>query len=121
MAKTIIVADDEEEIVELLRMALEAQGYAVVATSQGAKLPELIKLHKPDLLLLDVLLPGLDGYSLQLQIAQDEATRHIPVIVITALPAARSLFEKFEQVKLFVNKPFDTDELSAHIKEILGS
>lgn len=120
MAKTVVVADDEDEIVELLRTALESHGYTVLSTSHGAKLPELIKSSRPDLLLLDVLLPGLDGYSLQLQFAQDETTRHLPVIVITALPAARTLFEKFEQVKLFMHKPFDTDVLLKHVDEILS-
>jgi CheY-like chemotaxis protein len=121
MPKKIVVADDEEEIIELLKFALEPQGYAVEGVSHGAHLLPRLKLDRPDLLILDVLLPGIDGYSLQLQMAQDAATRDIPVIIITALPASRSLFEKFEQVKGFINKPFNTDVLVEQVRGIIGA
>ena len=115
-----MIADDEEEIIELLRSLFERSGYSVVSTTSGSRLPILVQKEKPDLLILDILLPGLDGYSLQLQFSQEEATKDLPVIVITALPAARTLFEEFKQVKLFLNKPFDTDVLLKKVKEILG-
>lgn len=120
MAKKIVVADDEPEITELMETILQAEGYQVVSVPHGAQLPNIVLKEKPDLLLLDVLLPGIDGYSLQLQFAQQESTKNIPVIVLTALPATRSLFEKFEQVKAFISKPFNPDELTKKIKEILG-
>ncbi|MHB9154459.1 MAG: response regulator [Endomicrobiales bacterium] len=120
MPRKILIADDEDEIIELVRATLEPAGYTVVSTGHGNRLPGLIGSEKPDLLLLDVLLPGLDGYSLQLQLAQNEETSTLPVIVITALPASRSLFEKFEQVKCFLDKPFDTSELLRKVKEIVG-
>lgn len=119
MPKKILVADDDEEIIELLKCAFESAGYLTVSVQHGAKLPSLIKREKPDLLILDVLLPGLDGYSLQLQFAQDEDTKNIPVIVLTALSASRSLFDKFQQVKCFMSKPFETGELLLEVKEIL--
>jgi len=119
MAK-ILIAEDDEEIAELLIAACESAGYAAVHTAHGGRLGEIIKKVQPDILILDVLLPGIDGYSLQLQLARDEATRNLPVIVATALPAARSLFEKFPQVKLFIEKPFDVHELLGKIKEIIG-
>ena len=120
MPKKILIADDEEDIVELLRFTLEPAGYAASSTGHGSALPSLVKREKPDLLILDVLLPGLDGYSLQLQFAQNEATRDLPVIVVTALPAARSLFGKFSQVKCFLNKPFDTGELLKKVSDLIG-
>jgi DNA-binding response OmpR family regulator len=120
MPKKVLVADDEEEIVELLKSSFEMQGYSVVSTLHGSLLLNLVEREKPDLLVLDVMLPGIDGYSLQFQLSQGDATRNIPVIVITALPASRSLFEKFPQVKMFLNKPFDTGELLKKVKEILG-
>lgn len=120
MAKKILIADDEEEIIELLRCTLEPAGYQVKSISYGTTLLSLLKTENPDLLILDVLLPGMDGYSLQLQLAQEESTRDMPVIVLTALPAARSLFEKFPQVKAFINKPFDTGLLLTKVKEVIG-
>jgi len=119
MAKGILVADDEEEIIELLKLALEPSGYAVTGTTHGSRLPMLIKKEKPVLLFLDVMLPGIDGYSLALQLSQDKDTMDIPIVVLTALPAARSLFEKIPQVKCFINKPFDSDEVLEKVKTIL--
>jgi len=120
MAKKILIADDEEEIIELIKTALESCGYDVVSVTHGARLLALIKIEKPDMLILDVMLPGTDGYSLQIQLEQDEFTKALPVIVMTALPAARALFERFEQVKMFLTKPFEVDILLSKVKEILN-
>ena len=119
MPKKILVADDEEEIIEFIQTAFEREGYQTVSTIHGSRLIALIKTENPDLVVLDVMLPGIDGYSLQLQLAQDETTKHIPVIVMTALPASRALFEKFEQVKMFLPKPFEIDVLLSKVREIL--
>lgn len=119
MPGKILVADDDNEIIELLKCVLESSGYSVVSVMHGGKLPDLVKQEKPDLIILDVLLPGLDGYSLQLQLSQDEETNSVPVIVLTALPASRSLFEKFQQVKCFMSKPFETEKLLSEVKKVL--
>jgi CheY-like chemotaxis protein len=119
MTKRILVADDEQEIIDLVKTTLELGGYEVTSVTHGGQLPMVIKKEKPDLLILDVLLPGLDGYSLQLYMAQQEDTKNIPVIVASALPAARALFEKFPQVKMFFDKPFDPEQLLKKVKEIL--
>jgi CheY-like chemotaxis protein len=122
MPKKILVADDEREILDLVVAAVKAlgPGYTVITVSNGAELPEIIQAERPDLMILDILLPGIDGYSLQLQFAQSDYAKDIPVIIITALPAARSLFEKFPQVKLFLTKPFSTHELLGKIHELIG-
>ena len=121
MAKKILVADDEREILDLIEAALKNSGsnYDVVTVSNGSQLADVVHKENPDLLILDILLPGIDGYSLQLQFAQNESTKNMPVIVISALPAAKSLFEKFSQVKMFLSKPFSTQALINAVKEIL--
>src|SRR3989339_1509147 len=101
--KKVLIADDEPEIVEMLEAILQTSGYQVFSVMNGSDLPRKVQEVKPDILLLDVLLPGIDGYSLQMRFAQEEETKDMPVIVITALPAARALFEKFPQVKLFLS------------------
>jgi len=119
MPGKILVADDEEEIVEFIKTALEREGYSVLTASHGSRLTAIIKTNKPDLLILDVLLPGIDGYSLSLQLAQDDTTKDLPVIIMTALPASKTLFDKFEQVKLFLTKPFEIEVLMNKVKEIV--
>jgi len=117
--KKILVADDEDEILELIKVSLEMEKFEVLTVSHGSRLMSIIKTQNPDMLVLDVLLPGIDGYSLQLQLAQDETTKNLPVIVMTGLPASKSLFDKFEQVKLFLAKPFEMEVLVNKVKEIL--
>lgn len=118
--KKILIADDEQEIIDLLTCAFEGEGFQIASISHGGGLPLLINKELPDLIILDVLMPGLDGYSLQLQLSQEEKTRNIPVVIITALPAAKTLFDKFPQVKMFINKPFDPNDMVKKVKEILN-
>jgi len=120
MAKKILVVDDEPEMLNLIRFTLEQGQYDVVTCDSGRNAWNAIIDNKPDLLLLDVMLPGIDGYSLQIKISQDEATKEIPIIVMTALEPSRTLFKKFEQVKGFMTKPFKTDALVAKVEELIG-
>jgi DNA-binding response OmpR family regulator len=117
--KKILIADDEPEIIDLVTTLFETQGFTVVSTSYGSQLLALFEKERPDLVIMDVMMPGIDGYSLQLNLSQEEDSKHTPVIIISALSASKTLFDKFEQVKGFFVKPFNTDELSKKVKEIL--
>jgi|AGTN01.1.fsa_nt_gi Response regulators consisting of a CheY-like receiver domain and a winged-helix DNA-binding domain len=119
MSKKILIADDEEELVELLTYFLESEGYAVVPAFHGRGLPALIAKEKPGLILLDANLPGMDGHTLLLQLAGTEDSA-IPVIVISGMAAARSQFEELKQARYFLEKPFDPPVLLSKIKELLG-
>lgn len=120
MAK-ILAIDDELETLDLVRILLEGAGYEVVTCSSGRKAWETIKMTMPDLVVLDIMLPGVDGYTLQAQMSQEESTRHIPVIMLTALEPAKTLFEKSENVAGFMTKPFKSEELLGKVKLALGS
>ena len=120
MTKKILIVDDEKEIVELLEVALKAKGYNVISVAHGNTLFEIVVNEKPDLIILDILLPGLDGYSIQLQFAHQEETKNVSVIILTALPAAKTLFDEFKQVKGFISKPFEMANLLNKVNEILG-
>ncbi|MBN1823057.1 MAG: response regulator [Endomicrobiales bacterium] len=119
MSRKILIADDEDEIIEFIKAAFHGQDFKIVTTSVGSRVPVMIREEKPDLVFLDVMMPGLDGYSLVLQLSEKEETSKIPIVVMTALPASRQLFEKFGQVKHFVDKPFDAREMVKKAKEIL--
>ncbi|MGA2091434.1 MAG: response regulator [Endomicrobiales bacterium] len=120
MKKKILIADDDESIMDLLQCAFEAADYTVVCCLTGSKLMDIVTKQRPDLIILDVMMPGIDGYSLQIKLDENELTKKTPVIIITALPAARVLFEKFPQVKMFLNKPFETAELVNKAIELCG-
>ncbi|HSV17604.1 MAG TPA: sigma-54 dependent transcriptional regulator [Casimicrobiaceae bacterium] len=112
----VLVVDDEPLNVDLLEQELEAAGYATVAATGGAEALMMAGKHAPDLILLDVMMHGMDGYEACRRLKGSEATRAIPVIFLTALT------ETFDKVQGFaagavdyVSKPFETQELLARI------
>lgn len=111
MAKKVLVIDDEPEMLNLVKFTLEHAGFEVFTCDNGRTAWDEITKVKPDLLILDVMLPGIDGYSLQLKISKEEGTKKMPIIVLTALEPSKTLFQKFTQVTNFMTKPFKTDEL----------
>lgn len=118
--KKILVVDDAPEIVTLIEEFLGAQDFNVISSPDAEQAEELIKKHKPDIILLDILLPGTDGYELCQKIKKDEATKSIPVIFISIL----SRKEEIEKGKLagaddYIPKPFDPKELLEKIKKFL--
>ncbi|MBI4386485.1 MAG: response regulator [Elusimicrobia bacterium] len=120
MAKKVLVIDDEPEMLNLIRYTLEKAGYEISTCDNGRQAWDLIVKTNPDLLILDVMLPGIDGYSLQIKISQNEATRNIPIIVLTALEPSKTLFQKFAQVRGFMTKPFKTDALVEAVEKAIG-
>lgn len=120
MAKKVLVIDDEPEMLSLIRFTLEQGGYEVVTCDNGRHAWNAILQNKPAMLVLDVMLPGIDGYSLQIKISQDEQTKSIPIVVLTALEPSKTLFKKFPQVVGFMTKPFNTDELLAKVVATIG-
>ena len=110
MAK-ILIADDEPDVLELCKIALQKKKHTISTAETGLLALEKLKREKPDLLILDVMLPDMDGYTVQLQMSQDQSLSHIPVIIITALKPALELFDKFDQVSTFLPKPFQTKDL----------
>jgi CheY-like chemotaxis protein len=118
MAK-ILVAEDESDIRELIRHVLMADGHEVRECASGPEALAALEKESVDLLLLDVMLPGMDGHTLQLRLSQAERTRSLPVIVLSALGFAKDMFAKFPQVREFIVKPFHTDDLLAAVRRVL--
>ncbi len=119
MANRIMAIDDESEMLSLVKLTLERAGYEVGTCDNGRQAWDAIIQFKPELLILDVLLPGIDGYSLQVKLSQDPATKDIPVIVLTSLEPAKTLFRKFPQVAGFMTKPFKPEELLENVQRAL--
>ncbi len=119
MAK-ILIADDEPTISQFVSFILQRENHTVITAETGPEALTKLKAEKADLLILDVMLPGMDGYTLQLRLSEDEALCRIPVIVISALKPAFSLFDKFTQVSGFLLKPFQSEELIQAVNKALS-
>lgn len=113
----ILVVDDDQHINELLRLYLEKEGYAVASAYDGAEALRTFTEQKPDLVLLDIMLPGMDGWQVCREIRKQSSK---PVIMVTA---KGETFDKVLGLELgaddYVVKPFDTKEVVARIKAVL--
>ena len=118
MAEKILVADDEQEIRNLLDHFLKGQGYEVVLASDGNEALKLAAEENPQVIILDIKMPGLDGLEVCKQLKENEQTKLIPVIVITGFED-----NKMESLNIgaddFVNKPFDMAEISSRVRSAL--
>lgn len=118
MAEKILVADDEQEIRNLLDHFLKGQGYEVILASDGNEALKLASEKNPQVIILDIKMPGLDGLEVCKRLKEKEQTKLIPVIVITGFED-----NKMEALNIgaddFVNKPFDMAEISSRVKSAL--
>ncbi len=117
--KKILVVEDEPDLVLMLKERLKSQGYKVEAAFNGLEGIEKAKKIKPDLILVDVMMPELDGYSMTQCLKEDDLTTGIPIIVVTIKETMKELFQKLGVHNFFI-KPFDTEQLLSAIKNILA-
>ena len=117
MQYKILIVDDDENICELLRLYLEKDGFETVVANDGEQAVKYASLHNPDLILLDIMLPLLDGWQVCREIRKTSDT---PIIMLTA---KGETFDKILGLELgaddYVSKPFDTKEVIARIKAVL--
>ncbi|MFH1359952.1 MAG: response regulator [Candidatus Omnitrophota bacterium] len=119
MNKKILIIDDDPTVVKLIKTRLEANGYGAIVAKDGREGLHQAKTHKPDLILLDVLMPDIDGYTLVKELKKDEELRTIPVIIITIKEQLQDLFKQ-EGVKDYLVKPINTQELLAKVRNYFG-
>ena len=118
MSEKILVADDEQEIRNLLDHFLKGQGYEVVLASDGNQALKLAAEENPQVIILDIKMPGLDGLEVCKRLKEKEQTKLIPVIVITGF-ADNKMAALNTGADDFVNKPFDMAEISSRVKSAL--
>ncbi len=120
MADTILVVEDESAIREMVVFALERAGFSIIAAADAARAQTMIAESTPDLVLLDWMLPGLSGVDFARRLKKEEATRQIPVIMLTARSEEMDKVKGFEVgADDYVTKPFSPRELVARIKAVL--
>ena len=118
MADKVLVVDDEREIRDLLETSLSEEGYEVIVGSNGEEAIELAKRKNPQVILLDIEMPGVDGIETCKRLKAEEKIRLIPVIMLTAL-GDRDIEAYLEGAADVVNKPFDIIELTFRVKSLL--
>ena len=117
----ILAADDDEDILELVTFRLERSGYTVLQARDGEEAFQLAKEKKPDLAVLDVMMPKMDGFELTRRLRAEETTRRIPIILLTARAQDADLQQGFDAgADDYIRKPFSPQELRARVQSILG-
>ena len=116
--KKILIVDDEPDFVNLVRVRLEANGYEVIDASNGEEGIKKAEEERPDIILLDIMMPKKDGYTLMRELKYKETTKSIPIIALTGKPKMKDLFE-IEGIKDYVVKPFEDEDLLLRIKKAL--
>lgn len=119
----ILIVEDEPQINRLIELVLLSDGfYNVKKSLDGAEALDIIKSEKPDLVLLDVMLPSIDGFSLCKKIKEDEYLKNIQVIMLTAKKMEEDILEGFESGAIdYISKPFSNKVLLARIKAHLNN
>lgn len=116
--KRILVIDDEPELVAMIKLRLEASDYDMLSAGDGEEGMTMAKKEKPDLIILDIMMPKKDGYTFVKEKKIDPEIKDIPVIILTAKTKMKDLFE-IEGVSDYLVKPFEANELLEKVKKHL--
>jgi len=117
-SKTILVVDDEKDIIDVLRLYLEEKNFNVIASETGYQGIEFARIYKPDLIILDILLPDIDGYKVLDVLSNDEVTKDIPVIILSILKDVMK--GKNYEIIDYIAKPFDRNLMLESIKKVFA-
>ena len=121
-AKKVLCIEDDPEMIDLIKLILEREGFRFIGAVGGREGLEAIAREKPDLVLLDIMMPDVDGWDVYRQMKADEQSKDIPVIVVTAKAQSidKVLGLHIAKVDDYVTKPFGPKELLRSIDRVLG-
>lgn len=121
MAKKILVTEDSPTILEVIRQFLESNGYSVIVAIDGQEALDKAKKEAPDLIILDLMLPKIDGYKVCRMLKFDQKYRYIPIIMFTARSQESDrILGKEVGADDYILKPFQPEELLEKIKKVIG-
>lgn len=120
--KRVVCIEDEPEMIDLVRLILGRKGFDVIGANGGVEGLETVRRERPDLVLLDLMMPDMDGWEVYQQMKADPALRDIPVIVVTAKAQSidKVLGLHIAKVDDYITKPFGPQELLESVEKILG-
>ena len=117
----IMVVEDDPHVLRQIAFALEHEGYSVTTATAGDDALRQLMRERPDLLITDVMMPGLDGYDLVDQLRRDESLCDLPVIMVTARTADEDISKGFSSgTDIYIEKPFKPAELVAFVRRFVG-
>lgn len=118
--KRVLVVDDDSDLLKMLKLRIEAEGFEFMSAKDGQEMLDLLKVKKPDVILLDILLPKVDGYTALREMKAKDEFKSIPVIILSAKEKKKvgDLFA-LEDVAFFVEKPFETRDLMQKVRSLL--
>ena len=119
MSKKILFADDDAHLMEVLLLRFKSAGYKTVDAYDGEEALLKMRAEKPDLIVMDITMPKMNGYTLVREMKADETLKDIPVIVLSGKDTMQDIFE-IEGVGTYLVKPFEFDDLLGKVKEQLG-
>jgi len=120
MTRKIVLAEDEPQIARLIEFKLKKEGYSVTSKENGEEALKAIKEDKPDLILLDIMMPVMGGYEVLRRLKEDENLKSVPVIMLTARAQEKDVVKGIDMgAEDYITKPFHPAELLARVKRIL--
>jgi CheY-like chemotaxis protein len=118
---TIMVVDDEKDMVNLVKTMLEEKGYGVQSANSGQEVFNLLGEQKPDLIILDVFMPQMDGLEVLVRLRENPATASIPVILLTTNQEYKDILEGYQKgTNYYIPKPFTKNQLLDGVNSILS-
>ena len=114
---TVLVVDDESDVLLLVKTALQAEGYRTLTASDGPDALTTAHDEKPDLILLDIMMPGMDGFEVLEKLREDDTTCQIPIIMLTGLSERERKRAAIDRgIKYYIVKPFEFQDLIAKVR-----
>ncbi len=120
MSKKILIVDDEEDVVDVVKVVLESEGYEVITSENGKKALEVLKTQHPDLIILDIMMPEMDGVEVCSRLRKMEKMNDVPIVMFSAKLSAVDKKESFDAgADGFITKPFNTKGFTTSIRTYL--
>lgn len=120
--RRVVYIEDEPEMIDLVRLILNRRGYEIIGANGGREGLDMVRQQTPDLVLLDLMMPDMDGWDVYQQMKADERTQNIPVIVVTAKAQSidKVLGLHIAKVDDYISKPFSPQELVDSIEKVMA-
>ncbi len=121
-SETIVVVDDEQALLDILDLSLSSQGYNVITVSDGLKAIEIIRQEQPDLVILDIVMPDINGWEILKGLEGSQETAGLPIILMSAIPLYADMKQIInDNVLYYQSKPFNFDQLLQKLNTVKSS